>query len=167
MISLRAPEPEDLELFYTIENDRALWVCSSPRTHVSRYAIKRYIAEASHDIFQTGELRLVVVECESGQAIGMVDFTSHSAMDGRAEVSVVLLASRRGKGLGRQALQQAMDYARSYLRIRMLYALVSETRNAASRQLFEQAGFAAVAVLPAWHNTGDSYDNIVVYQKLL
>ena len=49
-LRLRALEPQDLEIVYQIENDSDLWGCSNTNVPYSRYAIKRFIAEASNAI---------------------------------------------------------------------------------------------------------------------
>ncbi|EJW94024.1 acetyltransferase, GNAT family, partial [gut metagenome] len=79
--SLRPCEPEDLELLYTIENDRELWDTSNADAPYSRYAIKQYIA-AAEPIQVCGELRLIIDAInEEGKkiAVGLVDLTDYSA----------------------------------------------------------------------------------------
>ena len=44
-IRLRAPEPEDLELMYRIENMPELWNISNTTVPYSRFLLKQYIAQ--------------------------------------------------------------------------------------------------------------------------
>ena len=53
-ISLRAPEPEDLEVMLSFENDAALWELGTATGPYSRYQMKRYIAESQNDLYADG-----------------------------------------------------------------------------------------------------------------
>ena len=54
-ISLRAPEPEDLEVMLSFENDAALWELGTATGPYSRYQMKRYIAESQNDLYADGQ----------------------------------------------------------------------------------------------------------------
>ena len=166
-VNLRAPEPEDLALCYRLENDETLWSVGAARTHFSRYALKQYLAAGAQDIFQAGELRLVIKEPESGTAVGLIDLTSYSAMDERAEVGIALLPEYRHRGLGTAALRALEHYAGNILHIRLLYAMVSTAGSPANPQFFTQAGYNRVATLPAWHYYDGKSHDIQVFQKML
>ena len=45
-ISLRAPEPEDLDLLYLWENEPSIWHVSGTLTPFSRYILKQYLDHA-------------------------------------------------------------------------------------------------------------------------
>ena len=49
-VSLRAMEPEDLEVLYTLENDTTLWDISSVNVPYSRYVLQQFIAKGNHAI---------------------------------------------------------------------------------------------------------------------
>ena len=53
---LRAPEPEDLEVLYTMENDTTLWFVSYNVAPYSRYQLKKYISESVHDIYSDHQI---------------------------------------------------------------------------------------------------------------
>lgn len=149
-LALRALEPEDLALLYTIENDRALWSVSATPVPYSRYALKEYIAQQAGDIYQSGQLRLVIVRRDTQEAIGLLDLFAFSPGDLRAEVGIALLEAHRGGGLASEALELLCAYARRTLHLRRLTAYV-DCDNAASLGAFLSAGFKCVAQLPAWH----------------
>lgn len=165
MISLRALEPEDLDLLYEVENDERAWSVSASRTHFSRFSLRQYLAGQPADAFQAGELRLVIADGK--EAVGLIDLTNFSPMDGRAEVCIVICPAHRGKGYARTALGLLENYARQFLRIRMLYALISAHHNPVSLRLFASAQYEQVATLPAWHNRGGEYEDVVLVQKFL
>ena len=51
VVRLRAPEPEDLELLYSWENNPEWWELGNTLAPYSRYLLKEYIAESHRDIF--------------------------------------------------------------------------------------------------------------------
>ena len=59
-ISLRSPEPEDLESMYAIENNPELWSVSSTTVPYSRYLLRQYIETSSADIFVDKQVRMVI-----------------------------------------------------------------------------------------------------------
>ncbi|MDD2552160.1 MAG: GNAT family N-acetyltransferase, partial [Dysgonamonadaceae bacterium] len=52
-LSLRAPEPEDLEVLYKWENDTDIWQYGTAISPYSKFILKQYIADAQTDIFQS------------------------------------------------------------------------------------------------------------------
>ncbi|MBR1732511.1 MAG: GNAT family N-acetyltransferase [Alloprevotella sp.] len=165
MITLRAIEPEDLGLLYSIENDPEVWCVGTPSGPYSRYALKQYIAAQPATVFGAGSLRLAI--CADGRAVGSLDLLDVSPTDRRAEVGIALLAAERGKGYARAALEQLEEYARDILNLRMLFAKVSASANPAARQLFLGCGYVDVATLPAWHYRAGQYEDLLVLQKLI
>lgn len=166
-IRLRALEPEDLELLYTIENDTSLWDIGSTGTPYSRYALKQFISRQPQDIYQCGELRLVVFHTASQRAIGLIDLINFSPLDRRAEVGIALLKDARGKGYGQQALACLERFSSDMLHMNLLYAYVSADNNPISRKLFLSSGYQEIARLPEWHFYHGSYEDVLLYQKNL
>lgn len=166
-VRLRALEPEDLDLLYTIENDDSLWSVTPCRTPYSRYALRQYLSTQPQDFFQCGELRLVIETSDTHRAVGLIDLTGHSPTDARAEIGIAVLSEERRKGYARAAISALERYATDILRLRMLYALVSTTANPACHNLFLAAGYHETAVLSAWNKTGTGYEDVSVFQKFL
>jgi diamine N-acetyltransferase len=166
-VYLRALEPEDLELLYTIENAPELWAVNNNLEPYSHFALRKYIAEQPNDIYQSGSLRLIVCRSEDHKAIGIVDLYEFSPVHNRAEVGIALLQEERKKGLGVAALKALETYARKILRLRMLYAYISEENNVESKNCFRSAGYQPIAVLPAWHYNGEFYENVCFFQLFL
>ena len=86
-LRLRALEPQDLEIVYQIENDSDLWGCSNTNVPYSRYAIKRFIAEASNDIYSDRQVRLVAEQVSDGVPVGFADLVSHAGRGRHCRVS--------------------------------------------------------------------------------
>ena len=71
-VTLRAMEPEDLDVLYTIENDDKLWTVGSTNVPYSRYALYEYVANTSGDIYADRQVRLMVCN-EQEEVVGIVD----------------------------------------------------------------------------------------------
>lgn len=166
-VTLRALEPEDLDLLYTIENDEDIWDIASSRVNYSRYAIKQYLATQPQEIETAGEVRLVITESETGQAIGLIDLTSYSATNRSAEIGITLLKSERGKGYGKAALKKIEHYAKNHLNLRMLYAHTLADNTSEAKNLFLACKYTPVATLPEWHYSNGKYVDLTVFKKKL
>lgn len=164
-LELRALEPEDLDLLYTIENDETLWDVCDDTAPYSRYALRQYIANQPQDLYQCRELRLIVVEKETNEAVGVVDLVNYSPKNQRAEISIALLREKRTFGFGGEAIFLLENYVQRFYGLRMLYAMVSSCHNRLAYNMFTRLGYAHVATLPMWHKRGDSYEDIDVLQK--
>lgn len=165
VVKLRALEPEDLELLYTIENDTSLWQSGCTDVPYSRYALKQYIAAQPADFLEQRQLRLLIVRQSDQKALGLIDLTSYEPRHARAEVGIVLLASERGKGYARRALRLLEQYASDFYRLRLLYAHVSQVHNLPCRNLFLSSGYQEVAVLPDWERRGKDFFPVSIFLK--
>lgn len=163
MILLRALEPEDLELLYTIENDRRLWHVSNTTSSYSRYTLRQYIAEGQ-TLSSCGQLRQAVCLAENGCAVGLIDLFNYEAKHRRAETAIALLENYRGKGYGAAALRLICDEARSLHHLHTLHALVAES-NLPSRRLYAGADFVCRATLPDWIWTGKRFEAACLYVR--
>lgn len=166
-ILLRAPEPEDLDFLYTIENDRDLWEVTALGGPYSRYALRQYIASLPTSPYSAEAIRFIISHSQSGKSLGLIDLTDLNPRDRRAEVGIALLRSERNKGYARKALRSLEHYARDILNLRILYAQVPALTNPRSSGLFRQAGYGLVASLPEWHYHNGEYEDICIFLKKL
>ena len=164
MISLRAPEPEDLELMYVMENDTTLWSIGNATLPYSRYTLREYLEQSRQDLFAEHQARFVI-ETTDGKRAGMIDLAEFDPINSRAEVCIGLLGEYRGKGIATQALTLLCDYAFGKLHIHQLYAYIPEW-NTDSLRLFEKSGFSQSAVLHHWLRQKDGYSNAILVQKI-
>lgn len=165
-LKLRALEPEDLDWLYEVENDASLWPWGTSNVPYSRYVLKSYIAGTANDIYADGQLRLVAQSAD-GTVAGCVDLMNFDARHLRAEVGLLVLPEYRGKGTGRKMLHEVSVYAREFLFLHQLYAIVSEHNFPACR-LFESAGFQCTAEMKDWlHESSDGrYVTARLYQSV-
>ncbi len=164
-VTLRALEPEDLDLLYTIENDTATWDICSSKVNYSKYAIRNYLAQQPQEIEVAGEVRLVITDRETTQPIGLIDLTGYSATNRSAEVGIALLASERGKGWGKAAIKEIELYAKNHLNLRMLYAHTLADNTSVAKNLFLNCNYIPVATLPEWHYSNGKYVDLTVFKK--
>ena len=166
-ILLRALEPEDLDFLYQWENDADLWQHGSTLTPYSRFTLRNYLSSAlTQDVFQSRQLRLMVVERSSLQAIGTVDLYDIHPIHLRAGIGVFLDEAYRGKGLRLQVLQLVHEYASRVLLLHQLYAYVPKA-NLLSYQLFRKCGYEETGVLRSWLKTAKGYLDVYFMQRIL
>ncbi len=164
MLTLRALEPEDLDLLYAVENDRALWPASNTNEPYSYFALRQYLERSTNDIYADRQLRLVAEE--EGTPVGFIDLLNFVPEDRRAEVGVVILKPYRRQGCCTQALQELERYARDVLHMHQLYAHIAQSNEPCLRA-FSHAGYDHGATLRQWIWRGDYYEDVAVMQKIL
>lgn len=163
-ISLRTPEPEDLELMYAMENDTTLWSVGNTTLPYSRYTLRLYLEQSKQDLYAERQARFVI-ELANGEAAGMIDLADFDPLNSRAEVCIGILGKCRGKGFATRALNLIGNYAFKKLHINQLYAFIPEW-NEESLRLFEKNGFKKSALLKQWQRTESGYNNVFLVQKL-
>ena len=55
-VKLRAPEPEDIDTLFDLENDELWWKYADRVQPYSKELLKEYLAHAQKDIFETNKL---------------------------------------------------------------------------------------------------------------
>ena len=161
---LRAPEPEDLDVLFNMENDSSIWTVSGNAVPYSRYQIKKYIQQSQHDFYTDRQIRFMIVREADDVVLGSVDLTDIDPYNGRAEVGIALLSDYRGQGIASAALKIVLGYAKSVLRLRQLFCLVPAD-NDTSVKLFASNGFGESGRLRQWLVHEDSYSDVLILQK--
>ena len=164
LISLRSPEPEDLELMYAMENDTTLWSVGNATLPYSRYTLRQYLEQSSQNLFAERQARFVI-ELAGGETAGMIDLADFDPINSRAEVCIGLLGRHRSKGIATRALALLCDYALKKLHINQLFAFIPEW-NEESLRLFEKNGFKKSALLKEWQRTEKGFNDVFLVQKL-
>lgn len=164
-ISLRALEPEDLDLLYHIENDDELWGVGVTNVPYSRYLLHDFISSTTGDIYTDKQVRLII-ENDAQQTIGLVDIMSFDPKNMKAELGLVILRAYRHQGYATAVIQKIHDYARQTLHLHQLYAIIAAS-NTVSLHLFQQMDYHVTAHLSDWLYDGQHYVDAVVMQHLL
>lgn len=163
-LQLRAPEPEDLELMYAMENDTAIWCAGNAVLPYSRYTLRAYLEQSKQDLFLERQARFVIT-LHDGKSIGMIDLAEFDPLNSRAEVCIGILGKYREKGLATMALELLCEYAMNKLHIHQLYAYIN-TENIESRKLFEKCGFTEGVILKQWQRSETGYNDVLLVQKI-
>ena len=161
-VTLRAIEPEDLDLLYRIENDVNLWNVGVTNVPYSRYALHDYVANASGDIYADHQVRLIIENTQK-EVVGIADIVNFDPGNRKAEVGLVIEKPFRGQGYGYSVMQELARYALNVLHLHHLYAII-DSRNETCLQLFRQLGYHESASLKDWLFDGREYRDAVIMQ---
>ncbi|MDR2806336.1 MAG: GNAT family N-acetyltransferase [Dysgonamonadaceae bacterium] len=163
-IALRALEPEDLDWLYRWENDADLWQHGSTLTPYSRFTLREYLTNAlTQDIFESRQLRLMIVEKASRRTVGALDLYRFEPLHLRAGVGIFIDSDYRRKGVAGQALQLMQEYASRILLLKQLYAYVP-AGNQPSYRLFQRSGYREAGLLKSWIKTGEGFTDVYLMQ---
>lgn len=164
-LRMRAPEPSDLDFLYLLENSDGAEGCGFTAAPVSRRMLHDYIEAYSADINTDGQLRLVIEDTATGQAIGTADISDYDSRDRRGFVGIIITDSHRRQGYGTEALQLLCNYAATTLGMHQLAAII-EIDNEASKALFTACGFRPAGRLRSWLRRGRNYADALLFQRL-
>jgi diamine N-acetyltransferase len=165
-ISLRALEPEDLELLYKWENNESYWVISNTITPFSKYTLKRYLKNSHKNIYETGQLRLMIDHIEDKTAIGTIDIFEFDPFHKRAGIGILVEnEAYRRKGYGSMALKCLTDYCFKTLQLHQLYCNIL-SNNCESMELFKKQGFVECGIKKDWIKSSDGYIDEHLFQLI-
>lgn len=156
-ITLRKLEPDDLSALYAWENDTDAWLDGDTHNPLSKADLRDYIMRTTGDIYQDGQLRLIICHTDALQRpLGCIDLYNVDIRNRKATVAIYIAPEHRRQGIARNALRQLKSYVANFLHFRFLYALVRNA-NKPSQNLFQNVGFQNVACLPNWVLEGDVF----------
>lgn len=163
-IYLRALEPEDLDYLYKLENDSSLWRYGNTLSPYSRFVLRAYLEDSlTQNIFQLGQLRLMICCVETDEVIGTIDLYDINSKCRKAGVGVFVEESHRGQGIAKRSLLLMREYGFKFLNLSQLYAkIVSD--NTESIQLFSTKGYKQTGVLEKWHFENGVFKDVVLMQ---
>ena len=165
-VFLRALEPKDLDLLYQIENDTSIWHVSATIAPYSKYVLQQYLQNATQDIYQAQQLRLVICCSKTNQSVGLIDLFDFSPKDKRAGVGVVIAEEQfKQKGYAKNALKILLNYCFNVLDLHQVYANI-EQDNLASIQLFTALNFNLIGIKKDWNKRGNNYIDEGIYQLI-
>lgn len=163
-ISLRAPEPEDLDLLYIWENEPAIWQVSGTLSPFSRFVLKQYLEHAGKDIYEVKQLRLMIQLKRNHRPVGAVDLFDFDPHHRRAGIGILIAEpSDRRQGYAREALETMITYCFKVLHLHQVFCNIAAD-NSASIKLFEEAGFVECGRKKDWLFDGTAYKDELLYQ---
>lgn len=166
IISLRAPEPSDIDALFRWENDARFWEGGDTLAPLPRHLLTRFVENYDGDITRTRQLRLIITLRADNVAVGTLDIFDFSPLNGRAGVGIYIDESFRRKGYAMRAVALAAGYARRHLTLHQLWCHIAAD-NTPSRRLFENAGFRSSGCLRSWLRRSAGYGDVMIYQLML
>jgi diamine N-acetyltransferase len=165
-ISLRALEPEDLELLYEWENNSSNWIISNTVVPFSKYTLKRYLENSHKNIYETGQLRLMIDHIPDNTTIGTIDIFDFDPFHKRAGLGILIAKEEyRRKGYASMAIICLIEYCFSTLLVHQLYCNIL-ANNCESMELFKKAGFVQSGIKKDWIKTSDGYLDEYIFQLI-
>lgn len=165
LLRFRAPEPEDLDLFYRWENDTSLWEHGPTIAPVSRFVLREYLKCAKEDIYATGQLRLMIETVGQGVAIGTVDLFDFDPYNNRAFIGMLIDPAEQGKGYGQAAVELLVEYCFSHLHLHQLCVHIPLSNKPCYR-LYQKMGFSLCGILKEWIRRESYYEDVYFMQLL-
>ena len=165
---LRALEPQDVDVLYSLENDTGLWRVSGTMAPFSRHSLMRFIEEQQYDIYASRQQRLII-ETDIDNlpvVVGAIDLFDFDPQNLRAGVGVVISAEHRERGYAKDALCTLATYAKVVLHLHQLWCGIGAD-NKASIRLFQGAGFVECGRRREWILTADGAIDEILMQKIL
>ncbi len=148
-ISLRALEPEDIDLLYEWENKEEIWTVSHTIAPFSRHILALYIQNSDKDLYETRQLRMMMVN-KTGKTVGAIDLFDFDPFHSRIGIGILVHQSQdRSKGYATAALNLMTRYCFEKLCLHQIYANIL-TDNTVSMNLFLKAGFVLTGTKKDW-----------------
>lgn len=165
-ISLRALEPEDLELLYGWENNISYWTISNTIMPFSKYTLKRYLEDSHKSIYETGQVRLMIDHIADNATIGTIDIFDFDPFHKRAGVGILIANEQyHRKGYATMALKCLIDYCFSTLMLHQVHCSIL-SNNGESIDLFKKVGFIQSGIKKEWIRTSDGYMDEYILQMI-
>jgi len=165
IVHLRAMEPEDLDLLYTIENDSSIWNVGLTNVPYSRFVLHDFMSSNTGDIYTDKEVRLLI-ENEVKVVVGIVDLMKFDPKNLKAELGLLISSAFRRQGYAKATISLIHEYALSTLHLHQLYVVIAAS-NETTLSLFRQYGYQQSGILREWLYDGRTYHDAVIMQRLL
>ena len=167
LITLRAIEPEDIDFIYNIENNTDIWRVSDTFSPFSKHILKKYIESAHLNIFQTGQLRLIIEENATNTAVGTIELFDFDVFHQRAGIGVLIADDQqKRKKFATNSINLLTAYCKNTLGLNQIWCNIAES-NTPSIKLFESLNFEKTGVKKKWNRTENGFEDVFFYQKLL
>lgn len=162
-INLRAPEPDDIDMIYRLENDPEIRSASWGEAPFSRQMIWEYLKNYKADIYSERQLRMIITLGDV--PVGIIDLFDFSPTDLHAFVGIAIDINYRNQGYGEIALRKLMEFCRFCLNLHQLCAIVQKS-NKTSISLFNKLKFKTSGCLKSWVKKGNMYEDALIMQYL-
>lgn len=165
IITLRVPEPYDLDIIYKWENDTELWSVGTSTAPFSKKTIEEYIASYNPDIYSAQQLRLMIIRQHDYAVIGIIDLYDFDPHNRRAGIGIIIDSQYQTQGYGTRALSLISTYCSDFLGMHQIFATIPAD-NEASIRLFKKAGFKICGRYRSWLRRGLHFVDVFALQRL-
>lgn len=156
-VLLRALEPSDIDYLYQWENNTDTWFVSNTLTPYSKYILQKYIENSHFDIYQTRQLRLMIVEKQNNIPIGAIDLFDFEPFHMRTGIGILIAnKENRQQGFANDALNVLINYCFNHLQLNQIYCNIA-TNNIKSINLFKKVGFEISGTKKQWLKSNNSW----------
>lgn len=164
-IYLRSLNESDFDKIFSWENNSENWRVSGTLEHFTKEEIEEFV-KADQDILSRKQVRLMICDSSTNEAVGAVDLFEYDTKHQRAGIGILIESAHREKGFGQEALILASDYSLNEIGIRNLFANIF-TDNKPSVLLFEKSGFKKIGHKKKSFNDNGKWIDELLYQKEL
>lgn len=137
---LRPPVQADIDLMVVWENMPEIQAVSEHTGLLKRKDIEDFLSQST-DLFTDGQMRLLICDLASHDALGIIDVFDYQKSSAKAGVGILIGdPENRGKGLASDALKALVRFGKSTLNLNRIECLIFP-ENLDSIRLFEHNGF--------------------------
>ena len=147
-VNLRPVEITDVDSLYHWENEPENWLVSNTVTPFSRFFLEQFVVGSQNNIYIDRQLRLII-ENSQGKTCGAIDLFDFDPHHRRAGIGILVEKNSRGTGIGTEALQLVIDFARNTLNLHQLHCTI-DFDNTRSLKLFQKLGFEICGQKKHW-----------------
>ena len=165
-LTLRALEPEDLDLLYQVENDTESWWVGAQSSPYSKFVLREYLSQVTNDIYTDKQLRLVAMKNTDQEPVALVDLFNFSPAHHRAELGLLILPQHRHKGFARQIVGLIEQFAKEHLQMHQI-VLYTPCAHESTFGLFQSLGYKERHLLKDWVLLPSGYADAWLLQKIL
>ena len=161
-LKLKAPEPEDIDFLFDLENQESHWLVSNNAAPYSKFQIKLFVQE-QQTLTQNAQCRWMIADDQ--RAYGCLDLFEYSPFHSHVQLGIIIDEKHRNQGIGKKTLELFDDRNRDFLHIKNVIAHVS-SENPASLNLFQSNGYKEVGKLIDYKKaSNESYSDLIIFQK--
>ena len=143
-----------------------LWEVSDTLTPFSHFTLKKYIENADTDIYSAKQLRLMIVDVNTKEPLGLIDLYDFDPYHLRAGLGIMIHnIENRKKGYATSAIKLMLDYCFETLGLNQVYSSVPSC-NIASLKLFDSTGFSRTGYRRQWLKRGNEWEDVIYFQQL-
>ena len=88
-ITLRALEPEDIDLLYEWENSEEIWTVSHTIAPFSKHILALYLRNSDKDLYESKQLRMMMAT-KNGQTVGAIDLFDFDPFHARIGIGILV-----------------------------------------------------------------------------